>query len=208
MGGSGGAEGREHHRSGDRPVRSHRQRIAGAVVEPGQDLDVGAYLDASDAAAAGEVAGAIGESVVGDVGLPALVGLLSLEPHVTALRTLRGLWCDHAGPDQNPVDRGPGQAGVVMVGEVPADRVSASVQASLGQLLAELQDQLDGLTRGRARAGPGCPGQRLERCLAHLSVAGHELADPALRHAVGPGNLGLGPAGQDCSDHEATFRHS
>ena len=34
------------------------ERVAGVVVEPGQDLDVGA----------------VGEAVVGEVGLPALVG--------------------------------------------------------------------------------------------------------------------------------------
>ena len=105
MGGSRFAEGREHDRSGNRLVRCHRQGVAGAVVEPGQDLDVGAFLDASDAAAVGDVAGAVDEPVVGEVGLPALVGLGGLEPQVAVLGALGGFGCDRAGPDQDPVDR-------------------------------------------------------------------------------------------------------
>ena len=36
--GDGGAEGGEHGRAGDRCVDGDRQRVAGAVVEPGQGL--------------------------------------------------------------------------------------------------------------------------------------------------------------------------
>lgn len=44
-----------------------------ATVEPGEDLDVGAFLDASGTAAVADAAGAVGEAVVGEVGLPGLV---------------------------------------------------------------------------------------------------------------------------------------
>ncbi len=40
----GGAEGGEHDRPGHSRVGGDRQRIAGVVVEPGQDLGIGAAL--------------------------------------------------------------------------------------------------------------------------------------------------------------------
>jgi hypothetical protein len=48
-------------------VGAHAQGVAGAVVEPGDDLDI----DARSPVGAGE-------SVVGEVGLPGLVGSLAL----------------------------------------------------------------------------------------------------------------------------------
>ncbi|GAC1610599.1 MAG: hypothetical protein NVS3B26_18240 [Mycobacteriales bacterium] len=67
MRGSGCAERRQHERAGDRGVGGDGQGVAGAVIEPGQDLDVGAFLDASDAAAVADAAGAVVEAVVGEV---------------------------------------------------------------------------------------------------------------------------------------------
>jgi hypothetical protein len=52
--------------SGDGPVGGDRECVAGVVVEPGEDLDVGP----------------VGEAVVGEVGLPGLVRLLGLEADV------------------------------------------------------------------------------------------------------------------------------
>jgi hypothetical protein len=69
----GGAELRYHDRAGDPAVRSDPQRVPGVVIEPGQDLGIGP----------------IREWVVGEVGLPALVGLLGGEPQVGRLRPLR-----------------------------------------------------------------------------------------------------------------------
>ena len=91
MCGNGCAEGREHDRAGDRPVRGDRQGVAGAVVQPREDLDVGAFLEAPDAPAVGDMAGAVGEAVVGEVGLPGLVRLGGFEPDVGVLRSLLGL---------------------------------------------------------------------------------------------------------------------
>ena len=136
MGGSGCAERREHDRAGDRAVGGHRQGVAGAVVEPREDLHIGALLDASDAAAVGDVAGAVLEPVVGEVGLPGLVRLLGLEPDVGALRAFGRVGRDGTGPGQDPVDRGPRQDRGVVVGEVPVDRVGACVQTRLVELLA------------------------------------------------------------------------
>ena len=118
---SGSAEGGEHDRAGDRVVGGYREGVAGAVVEPGQDLAVGA----------------VQQPVVGEVGLPALVRLLGLEPQVAALRAFGGFRGDRAGPDQDPVDGRSGQRRGVVVGQVPADRVGTGVQTRLAELLAQ-----------------------------------------------------------------------
>jgi hypothetical protein len=54
----GVTEGLDDDGAGDRGVGGDRQGVAGVVVEEGEDLGVGA----------------VGEWVVGEVGLPALVG--------------------------------------------------------------------------------------------------------------------------------------
>ena len=57
--------------AGDAAVGGDRQGVAGVVVDDAQDLCVGA----------------VGQAVVGEVGLPALVGLFGLEPDVRGARS-------------------------------------------------------------------------------------------------------------------------
>jgi hypothetical protein len=66
MVGNGCAERREHDRAGDPGVGGDREGVTRTVVQPGQDLAVGA----------------VGQPVVGEVGLPGLVGLIGFEPDV------------------------------------------------------------------------------------------------------------------------------
>ena len=96
----------QHDGAGDLGVGADVQGVARVVIEPGDDLRVGA----------------VGQADVGEVGLPALVRLLGLEADVRALRLLlRGR--DHpAVPGQDPRDRRPGHRGAVPV-QVPADRL-------------------------------------------------------------------------------------
>jgi hypothetical protein len=83
-----GAEGCDHNRAGDAVVASQAQHQPGMVVRPAQDLG----------------AGAVGERVVGEVGLPALVRQLGFEPQVGRLRPLLRLRSDQAGPGQVRAD--------------------------------------------------------------------------------------------------------
>ena len=64
--------------AGDAAVGGDRERVAGVVVEPAQDLDVGA----------------VGEPPVGEVGLPAFVGLVGGEADVGRL----GRFCGAGRP--------------------------------------------------------------------------------------------------------------
>jgi hypothetical protein len=66
------AERRRHDGSGDPGVCGDVEGVAGAVVEPADDL----HVDAG------------GQSVVGEVGLPGLVGHLGFEPDVGGLGAL------------------------------------------------------------------------------------------------------------------------
>ena len=78
----------------------------------------------------------------------------------------------------------------MVVGQVPGDGVWAGVQALVGQFVAESNDQVYDLERGRVRVGLGPSGAGLEDGLALSAVAGEHLVEPGLRDAVGGGDLG------------------
>jgi hypothetical protein len=121
----GFAESGLHDRGGDPGVGRHVQGVAGAVVEPGDDLD-----------ALGE-RHCVGEWVVGEVGLPGLVWHLRLEPDVGRPRLLLRLGSHGSVAGQDPVDRGPGHCHVVVLGQVPAHGVGAGVVTGFGEFLAK-----------------------------------------------------------------------
>ena len=81
MGSNGFAELVADGGAGDAGVGGHGDGVAGVVVEPVEDFDVGA----------------VGEPPVGEVGLPSFVGLFGGEADVGALGSF--LWCgfDEAG---------------------------------------------------------------------------------------------------------------
>jgi hypothetical protein len=79
---------------------------------------------------------------------------------------------DQSGGDQLPGDGSPGDGAAVVVFQLPADGVGAGVQAGLGEFLPDLDDQVDGLGRGRVRSGLPAPGAGLEGGPALDPVAG------------------------------------
>ena len=89
MGVDRGAEGGHDVLAGDRGVGGQAQGVAGVVIEPGQDLGVGA----------------VGQGPVGEVGLPALVGQVGLEAQVAAFRAFAGFGGDQPFAGQDPPDR-------------------------------------------------------------------------------------------------------
>jgi hypothetical protein len=187
-------EGGQDDADRDPEVSGDRQGVAGVVVEPAEDLD----------------GDAVGELPVREVGLPGLVGLLGLEADVGRLRLFLRLRGDHAGDAEVAVDRGRGrgQLDVVVVFEVPGDRVATRVTALRGETVAELEDQLDRRCRGLVRAGVWSPRAGLERQLAFGVIAGDEFGDPAFGDAVVTGHLGLRASFEhDSSDDQTSFRH-
>jgi hypothetical protein len=133
------AEAGDHQGTGDGTVDSDAQGVAGTVVEPGQDLDVGTRFGVGT-----------GQAVVGDVGLPALVGEVGLEADVGGLGPLGGRRYDEAVSGQVAADGGGRDAQMVGVSEVPGDGLGAGVEALRDQVVAQLKDQGDGLRGERS----------------------------------------------------------
>jgi hypothetical protein len=115
------AEGQQDGGAGDAGVGGDGQGVAGVIVEPGQDLG----------------AGAAGEWVVGEVGLPALVRHVRLEPDAGRLRPLGRGGSDQPGPGQVPADGGGRHRQLVVVLQVPGDGVRSGVQALPGKVCAQ-----------------------------------------------------------------------
>jgi hypothetical protein len=109
------------------------QGVAGVVVQPGEDLGVGG----------------VGEPVVGEVGLPGLVGEGCLEADVGRAGPFVGLWGDQAVGGEVAADRRSRHGELVVLAQVPGERVGPGVEALLRQPLAQPDDQLDGAGAGR-----------------------------------------------------------
>ena len=128
--------------AGDGLVGGDRQGVAGVVVEPGEDLDVGA----------------VGEAVVGEVGLPALVGVVGFEADVGRTSASSS---GSTGPSlasiRRPVDRRDRHGDLVVVLEVPGDGQRSSVETLCGELAnVQVHDQRRDVVAGLGR-GPKRP---------------------------------------------------
>ena len=145
------------------------------VVEPGEDFGVGA----------------VSEAVVGDVRLPGFVGLFGLESDVGGAGFLFRFRGDQFGSFDDPIDRGAGQCGLVVVLKVPGDGVSTGVEALGGKGAAQFDNEVDCGLWGVLGAGFGASRAGLERGVAFGAVAGHEDRYPGWGHVVVAGNLGL-----------------
>ena len=86
----GSQEGADHGLAGDAWVGAAGEKVAGVVIEPVDDLHTGA----------------VGELPVGEVGLPAFVGLVGLESAVGAFGPLLRFGGDQAGGGEDAADRG------------------------------------------------------------------------------------------------------
>jgi hypothetical protein len=104
MQGEGLTERGGHDRAGDPAVCCDVEGVAGAVVEPADDLAVGARCAVE-----------AGQSVVGEVGLPGLVGLLGFEADVGGLGSLGRVRGHLTGPQEDAVDGGPRQRDPVVM---------------------------------------------------------------------------------------------
>jgi hypothetical protein len=186
------AEGQQHDRPGNPGMGGDGQGVAGVVIEPGQDLGVRA----------------VGERVVGEVGLPALVRHVCLEPDVGRLRPLGRAGGDQSGPAQVPADGRSRHVELVVVLQVPGDGLRPGVQALPGQFLAQPDDQVGRLVADRGRGGLRPPGPRLERCHALGLVAVQQRVDPGASDPVSPRDLAdRALLDSDGGDDQPGFRH-
>jgi hypothetical protein len=98
--------------------------------------------------------------------------LVGFEAQERGSGPLGGVGDDQAVVGEDPGDGGSGDRGGVVVGQVPADRLGADVQALAGELFAELTDRFDGLVWDGGGRGVRASGAGLERGLALEPVAG------------------------------------
>lgn len=106
--------------AGDVGVGGDGECVAGVVVDPAQDFGVGA----------------VGEVPVGVVGLPALVGLFGGKADVGRFGSFVGAGCDESSCAEVAADGGDGNAGFVVVSQVPGDGMGSGVESCVGQGVA------------------------------------------------------------------------
>lgn len=152
--------------------------------------------------------GAVGEQPVGDVGLPAFVGLVGFEPDQRRSRAFLGSWCDEAAADKDPPDRRGRRGGAVAAVQVRGDRRRAGIQAVIDELSAQGDDLV--LDRAGVCGGVGARSSRarLESRVAVGLIAEDQLVHPRARQPVGAGDLRLGaPLDEDCGHDQPRMRH-
>ena len=135
-------EGRDHVVAAHPPEHRAPQQVAGVVVEPARDLDLAA----------------VGQSPVGEVRLPDLVGRGRLEPNPGAPWTLVRLGHDEAHGVERPADGRDRRHRQAFPPEVPGDRHRSRVKATGGQLPTEGDDPVADRVRRVARVGKGSAG--------------------------------------------------
>lgn len=145
-----GEEGGDDVVTADGSMGGAGEQVAGVVVEPGQDLDVGRVLKAP----------------VAEVRLPHLVGLGHLKARVGASGALAWLRGDQSGVREDPADRRWRPRLVALALQVPGDRHRPGVQPVGGQLHAQLDHARANLVAGRRRRGLGTARPWLQRVQA------------------------------------------
>ena len=135
MGVDGVDEAGDHVGPGHAVVGGGGQQVSGVVVEPVEDLDFTA----------------IGQLPVGEIGLPALVGLGGFKSVVGAAWTFTWLGGDQPVVVQDAPDRrrrGHGQAGLVQV-ELQSERTG--IESLVDETFSQPHDGDDDVVRHRAR---------------------------------------------------------
>src|SRR5215207_3056651 len=146
--GKGFAEAGHHIVAGGVAAGVAAQTGPGVVVDNVQDRDLRT----------------VGQLPVGDVGLPAFVGLLGAKRSPRRPRPSLGLGADEAATRQDPPDRRDGRyrrpaaAGWGLARQVSRDGFRARVQSLLRQLLAQPNDRILSIGINRLRTGMRPPG--------------------------------------------------
>jgi hypothetical protein len=191
--GGGGSAEADHHvgRLERHPgVAAHDE--AGVVVDLVEDL----YL------------GSIREGPVGDVELPTFVGLISFEPHETALGTLVRLRSDEAPPAQHPPDRRDRRGLPQAALEMERDRLGTGVMSQFVEFLAHSDDLVLDHSRDPLRTSVRSTRPRHQPRLALDQKPSHQHLDPTARDPVVTSHLALrATLANDRCDHQPRHRH-
>jgi len=145
---------------------------------------------------------------MGDIGLPALVGEVSLEADPGALGAFLGVGRDEAPRGKHPLDGrhrrdvAPGRR------HVEVDRLGSGVDAEVLELFVPAHDLVLVEIGDARRGGFGASRPRLESGRALQAIATQQLEEPALAHPVGRSQLLDGAAGPQVRlDQEPALVH-
>src|SRR5215212_8764299 len=151
---------------------------------------------------------------MGDIGLPAFVGLLRAERSPARPRPFLGLRAHEATAVQDPPDRRDGRyrrpAAVVRgpARQVSGDGFRAGVQPLLGQLLTQPKNHLLGVGVDLMKAGMRTAGPRLKGGNTLGVETFDQLLHPVPGDPVVAGHLALGPAlHSDRGNDQLSHRH-
>jgi hypothetical protein len=122
--GDRGAELVDDDPAGDRLVCGESERVAGVIIEPGEDLGVGP----------------VGEWVVHEVRLPTLVRLFGFEPDVGAAGPFLRFGGDEPRARQRARDGRDRHGDAVVVFEMPVDRVGSGVETVGDECASQFDD--------------------------------------------------------------------
>ena len=177
----------------DPPEGRAAEQVAGVVVEPRADLDLGP----------------VGQAPVGDVGLPQLVGRRGLEAEPRAARPLARLGDDQARRVEDAPDGRGRRDRQALALEVPGDRHRAGIEPAGGELGAQRRRSARGPRPASARAAAWPARARLEGLEAALAVAAEQAlemltTEPVLGRGGGHGQL----CGDDLQDGDPMLRHA
>lgn len=174
--GEGGGEVGDDGAGGEDLPGGGADQQPGVVVDDIEDLGVGVA----------------GQWPVGDVGLPAFVGLIGFEPSPGRPGTLLRLRGDKAAARQHPPDRRDRRGRLAAVAQVPADRLGARVQALFAEFLTKADDQLLALVGHHPPGGGMWPaGPGLEGTLTLGEEPADQRPDPQPGKPVVAGDLAL-----------------
>jgi hypothetical protein len=168
MDGNGFPEAAEDGPSRDPPMSRDRQSLAGVVIQPGEDLHMGTGGTRRRH-----------EPIVGEVGLPALVGLIGLEANRGRTWFHLGLRGNQAGLGQIAADGGARHPDSVVVFEVPPDGVRSGIKAGRHQRRAEFDDLTNHCRRHSVGRGVWPSGSGFEGRLSLGAIPSHQLGDPS-----------------------------
>jgi hypothetical protein len=176
----------------DLTIRRYGEGVAGVVVDPAQNL----YM------------GAVGQPPVGEVGLPAFVGQGGGKPDVGGLGSLLG-----AGTTRPAARRWRLMVAADTVRSWCCARCQAMVCGPLSRPLLDSFSRtsmmnLDDRRRQPGRTAVRPPRARLKRSITFGSIPGHQPRDPRLRDAVGAGHFRLAATlDDDGGDDQTSLRH-
>ena len=192
MVGSGVGEAGDNVGARDAAVGDAGQQVAGVVIEPVEDFGVGA----------------IGELPVGEVRLPAFVGLGGFKAAVRALGAFAWLRGDQAVVVQDAPDRrGRGRPQTLLL-EMPLQGHRSGIESVCGEPFTGDHDRRDDIVGDRARVAGRAAGPGIDSIQSAFAVSLEQSVNVLTRQPMNPGGSTDRQVPRDhFQHHDTALRH-